>query len=310
MTGLRLVADIGGTNARFAWVEADGAPGAVWSAPVSAHTSFTEALAAFVAEAGRGRMPGEIAIAAAGPVDGDRVQLTNAPWLIEAREVADALDGAKVTLFNDLEAVALALPYLRRGDWTAVGPPLQAVARRRLLAVNVGTGFGAATAIPVGADGWVACPSEAGHMALAERNTPEWSLLDRLNAVSVEDVLSGERFVSLYRALGGASHDADRPEDIIARAPGDAQAGEAVRLFTRWLGGVSGDLVLATASWGGVFLTGGLVESWRHVADTELFRAAFTGKGKMSQRMSTVPSVVLMRKYAALLGLARALGGR
>ena len=306
MSGLYLVADIGGTNARFALVE-NGDPGPVWSIEVESASTFAEALDAFLAaNDGEPRITAA-GIAVAGPVDGGAVKLTNAPWLIRSMDVSERLGGVRVSLFNDLEAVALALPYLRPGDIASLGPPLDAVPRARLLAVNVGTGFGAATAIPVGADGWTACPSEAGHMGLATRTQEERGILDRLGASSIEDALSGERFVALYRGVGGETREDDKPEAIMARIAGDRAASEAVRLFTVWLGRVCGDLVLATASWGGVFLSGGLVESWRAVADTALFRSSFADKGKMRDRMVGVPTAVILRPNVALFGLARVL---
>jgi glucokinase len=130
--------------------------------------------------------------------------------------------------------------------------------------------------------------------------------LERLGSGCVEDALSGERFPLLYRCLGGALADEDKAETIVQRCARDDAACEAIRLFTIWLGRVCGDLVLATTSWGGVFLTGGLVESWRMVADMDLFRAAFTDKGKMSTHMQRVATVLVRRQNVALLGLARA----
>lgn len=302
----RLVADVGGTNARFAVVDAEGVMRPSWATAVSAHPTFNDALRCFLRQIDGDVRLGEAAIAAAGPVDGEDVQLTNARWHIRSSEVSTALAGARVRLFNDLEAVALALPHLDSADLAPVGAALPVRPRQRLLAVNVGTGFGAATAIPIGAAQWIACPSEAGHMSFAVRDERERSVLERLAGESVEDALSGEHFVALYSSAGGEARPGDRPEDIMERCADDRAAQEAVRLFTLWLGRVCGDLALATASWGGVFLTGGVLQSWRRVADAKLFRSAFSDKSKMRARMAGVATVFVKRRNVALLGLARA----
>src|SRR6056297_3459528 len=112
MAGHRLIVDLGGTNARFAAAAADGGIGPVTRRPLAAHGGVIEAMdAAMAADPGLAA-PASVAIGAAGPVDGDRVALTNAPWIIEAGAVSAHLGGVPVRLLNDLEAVARALPAL------------------------------------------------------------------------------------------------------------------------------------------------------------------------------------------------------
>jgi glucokinase len=308
LSPLRLVADIGGTNARFVWVEEAGRLGPFWSTRVAEHASFMSALEAFLAEAGEGKRDriGEVAVAAAGPVDAGEVQLTNAPWRIREAEIAQVLPGAGIKLYNDLEAAALALPFLEPQDVAPIGPPRQLDPGARLLVVNVGTGFNSAAAIPLGSGRWASCPSESGHMSLTVQSDEERRVIETIGteAPTVETVLSGAGFVDLYRALGGAA--AHTAETIIERHAEDSAAREAVRLATIWLARVAGDLVLAAGAWGGVCLTGGIVNSWRAVADMDLFIQTFVAKGKMRTRMSTVPAVVIQRRNLALMGLSRA----
>lgn len=307
---LRLVSDVGGTNARFALAAPDGRCEAAANLRVADFPAFDDALAAYLGRidaATRGRIA-SAAFAAAGPVEHDAVKLTNAPWRIAAPHVSDQLDGVPTAIFNDLQAVALALPFLEDQDMTRIGPPRRAAAAppERMVAVNVGTGFGAATAIPVG-DGWTACPSEAGHMSLAATDAEEAELLATLcpgRAATLEDVLSGAGVGALYAALsGGQPIPADA---VFARADKDEAARGAVGTLSHWLGRASGDLVLATAAWGGAFLLGGVVSGWHPLCDTEAFRAAFEEKGKMRARMKGVFAGVVTRQDVALLGLAKA----
>jgi glucokinase len=311
---LRLVADIGGTNARFALAGEGGALAGVETLHVSDFPTFDAALAAWLAGIDadkRGRVA-SAAFAAAGPVDGDAIKLTNAPWRLAARDISALLGGIPTGVFNDLEAVAYALPFLESTDVAAIGPQTTAAAdqRARMVAVNVGTGFGAATAMPAGG-GWLACPSEAGHMSLAPANEEEAALLAALapgRTATLEDVLSGAGVSVLHAAIsGGAAVEAG---EVFARAGADPAARRAVTLLSRWLGRAAGDLVLATAAWGGAYLLGGVVSGWHPLCEQAAFRAAFEDKGKMRARMAAVFSGVVTREDVALLGLAKApIGG-
>ncbi len=176
------------------------------------------------------------AIGAAGPVDDGYIELTNAHWTIFASEVS-AILGAPVVLMNDLEAAAHALPALQEKDLLLIGeskPDLQKA--KRLLAVNVGTGFGAATLIRTGAE-WISCSSEAGHMSfdtvrLAPHHTAR-------KFTRVEEILSGGGVPELYNLVSN-SPETLQAADIFARAKTDKHAAETLRLFTEIFAGAVG----------------------------------------------------------------------
>jgi glucokinase len=311
MTGsFRLVADVGGTNARFALAGADGVAVYALTVPVADFPRFDEALAAYLANIDtpdRERI-GSAAFAAAGPVDGETIKLTNAPWQLDRRDISDRLGGLPVGLFNDLEAVAFALPFLEERDVLPIGPVPRPAAGSggRMIAVNAGTGFGAAAAI-AGGDGWTACPSEAGHMTLAAADEQEAALFARIapgRTPTLEDVLSGSGVETLYAALSGA--EPLSAGELFACGTRDAAAGRTVDIFGRSLGRATGDLVLATAAWGGAFLLGGVVSGWHRHCDHAGFRKAFEDKGKMRTRMGGLFTGVVCRANVALLGLAKA----
>jgi len=121
-------------------------------------------------------------------------------------------------------------------------------------------------------------------------------------------VLSGAGVGALYAAIsGGVAINAGA---VFARAEDEPAARHAVALMSRWLGRAAGDLVLASAAWGGAYLLGGVVSGWAAHCDAQAFRAAFEDKGKMRVRMGGVFSGVVTRKDVALLGLAKAaIGG-
>jgi glucokinase len=300
MTGWRLVADVGGTNVRFSLADASGGLQHLKIWRLVDFSSFGDALRAYLRETDLAECDG-VAIGAAGPVDDGRVKLTNAPWVIDASDASAACGGAPVILVNDLEAAAMALPFLEAAAFQPLGagdlspPPRPA----RRLAVNVGTGFGAATLVPVG-ETWMTCPSEAGHMSLPPVLSASVAPGRRL---SVEDVLSGRGVVALYRQCGGTLElDAKSIFETVRTDPASARTCE---IFTESLGAAAGDLALATAAWGGVYLFGSVVSGWAGVADTTAFRTAFEDKGAMAARMHGVPTMLVTCADPALIGLAR-----
>ncbi|WP_088343665.1 MULTISPECIES: ROK family protein [Rhodomicrobium] len=301
----RLVADVGGSNVRFARSRAQHALSERRSYPLTDFDSFPDALAAFLDETGGAEGCSAAVVGVAGPVDGDKVKLTNAPWSLEAGEIAAMLAGAPARLINDLQAVALSLPYLEADELIPIGEAERKSApRQTMLAVNVGTGFGGATVIPAGA-GWVTNPGEPGHMRLGGCTALELELVQ--DAGCVEEVLSGRGVEPLYRRLAARAGVTGEPgvsgAKIFASASEHAVATETVRQFSALLGRVAGDLVLASAAWGGVYLCGSVVNGWAAAGGGALFRAPFEDKGPMRSRMETVYSGIIARDDAALIGL-------
>ena len=301
MSARRLVADAGGTNVRFAIADESGRLERVESFQAADFPAFKDALSAYGSGAGGLQEIGACAIAAAGPVDDGVVKLTNNDWTIDSAEISAALAGVPVAVVNDLEAVAASLPHLASGDLTPIGAPAPAHPERRtMLAVNVGTGFGAAGVIL--RDGrWYTCPSESGHMTLGPLAAVPTLPAD----ASVESVLSGSGLAKLYGRLTGGRHvAAQQAADVLAMSGRDAAAARTVEVFTDVLGRIAGDLALATCAWGGVYLCGSVATAWAATADAGRFRAAFTRKGSMHLRMLQVPTAVIRRDNAALFGLA------
>jgi glucokinase len=298
----RLVADAGGTNVRFAIADQDGHLDRVEIFQVVDFPTFLDALSAYRSTVGGLSEIETCAVAAAGPVDGDVVKLTNNKWTIDRTLVSALMGGSPVALVNDLEAVAAALPHLGLDDLAAIGLPAPVRPEQRtMLAVNVGTGFGAASAIC--RDGrWYTCPSEAGHMTLGHVEAIAALPAD----ASIESVLSGSGLARLHERLAGGARAGDTPEaaGVLAQSGRSEAAARAVEVFTAVLGRVAGDLALATCAWGGVYLCGSVATAWSAIADTGRFRAEFTRKGPMSKRMQQVPTAVIRRDLAPLYGLA------
>lgn len=312
MSAGRLVVDIGGTNARLALSTRPGVVGAAHRVKVADYATLGDAVAAFRETLGADAPFTGAAVAGAGPVDGGEIKLTNAHWRIRADDVAaHVAPGAGIRLFNDLEAVAHALPHLGRADRATLRAAADDAPAAARLAVNVGTGFGAALAVSEAGRTHVV-GGEAGHMAFGARTTEELALTADLT--SVEDALSGAGLGTLRRFFEerletGASADPERFDAaaVLRDAATDPAAAAAVRLFSGLLGRVAGDLALATNALGGVFLCGGVVEGWRgHASDWAPFWDAFGAKGKMTDRVGKIPVYAITRQDPALFGLSHA----
>lgn len=310
MTPWWLLADVGGTNARFARCDDARKMYARVDFRVIDFPTFQAALQRFVETSGGPEGCAGAAIAAAGPLEDGRVALTNADWVLSKEDVTGVLGDVRVQFANDLEAVANVLPSVPPSKVQPVGDILTpASGSSRLLVVNVGTGFGAASAVRHGPR-WTVNPSEAGHMSFGAENADELALLGAgsSDAVSVEDILSGSGVVRLYMRIceqNSEAPEADTPARIFELAAGQrACAEQTVAIFTGWLARAARNLVFATAAWDGVFLCGGVVHGWSNVASPSLFRRHFSKTGKLRSRLQATFTGIILDPDAALAGLA------
>lgn len=323
----RLLADIGGTHARLAWVQApQTAPDHLQTLPVAAHTGPAQAVRAYLqtvqAQLGaRWQAPRSAAFAVATAVSGDAVRFTNSPWAFSAQALRQELGLDALRVVNDFEALALALPRLQAAQWCSLGGPvpllLQAAAQGQtpppgtVLAVcGPGTGLGVAALVRT-TDGWQALASEGGHATLAAADALQAEVIAGVRRqyahVSAERLLCGAGLARLHVVLAAVLGRAAPPEGTPAAVVAAAQQGDdlAVRtldLFVALLGGFAGNLALTLGARGGVFIGGGIVPrlSPRAIAG---FRAPFEAKGRQADYLAAVPTVLITDTQAALGGL-------
>ena len=308
-----LIADIGGTNTRFAIVADRHAALTVFP---TVHTtdfaSIGDAIRATASATNRVR-PRSAVFALAGPIQSDTVPLTNCDWVVEpARLIGEfALD--ELVLLNDFEALALALPSLGPSDLAPIGSGAMREGGAKLV-VGPGTGLGAAGLISIG-DLHVPISGEGGHVTLApqtERDAAVFAHLERMGGgqrVSAEWVLSGPGLVRLYRAIAATDRAEPRlvlPQEISAAglAGSDPNAADALHLFATYLGRVAGDLALIFMATGGIYLAGGVARLLAAFLKTSGFRAAFDDKWPHRALMESMATVVITHRSPALTGIA------
>ena len=309
-----LLADLGGTNARFAvgQISPNGEVAITQSASlrVRDYATADAALEAYLQRASGDRFD-FAALACAGPVEAGRVNLTNLGWRLSECELAAALGLERVKVLNDLAAVAWAAPALGHADLRAVGA---APFRPGIIAVlGVGTGSNCAVSVPGAAEGDVVLVGEAGHAGFAPCDELEIEIWRRLNArfgrVSVERLASGPGVLNIYLALcdiAGSRPGCETPEAVSLLADGgDAIADQALDRFALVLGGVAGDCALASGA-RSLYVAGGVAPGLLTADRTAAFRARFEDKGRFAARMEQIGVFIIVHPHASMIGAERA----
>jgi len=162
-----LVADIGGTNARFALADLDTLElSEIRQVLCADHPSLEAALGDYVG--GLSQLPERAAIAVAAPVTEEDISLTNSAWFFAKEELCRNLRLKQLHVLNDFEALALSLPHLTGAELHQIGGATP-VERATKAVLGPGTGLGVAGLVWSG-DGWIALPGEGGHMSLGADN--------------------------------------------------------------------------------------------------------------------------------------------
>lgn len=313
----RLLADIGGTNARFAWQAGPGAPiGHLRVLRAADFPTLSSALHAYIDGLGLGR-PAVAAIAIANPITGDLVRMTNHHWSFSQSAVQAEFGLRALRLLNDFTALALALPDIPAHELRPVGGGAP-VAGAAVGLIGAGTGLGVSGLFPDGRGGWIPIEGEGGHVTLPAVSARERLVMDGLMArhgrASAERLLCGQGLLETCQILcaadgvaaPGLQSAADVTEAALTgRLP---QAVETLHLFCEQLGSVAGNLALTLGARGGVYIGGGIVPRLGDWFDRSGFRARFENKGRFRTYLQATPVwVITSPQSPALSGAARAL---
>ena len=323
-----LVADIGGTNARFGIVtggrqfrDADGIIGTQYTFArrqtfkVASYPSLEHVLYDYLKTIAPALRPRGGCAALACPIVGRRVKLTNASWEISADAIRQHFEFDHFELINDFAALALSCGQLRAQDVqsikTGTGRPL---ANRMVL--GPGTGLGIAGILHQQSR-WVPIAGEGGHANLAPVTKLELEVIRsailEVGHVSAEYFLSGPGLVNLHRNLarvkGLSLPNPDKPllpEQITKAAieKRDTLCRDTLSLFCSLLGAVAGNCALIYGAVGGVYLAGGILPHFMSFLKQSDFVERFSNKGIMSPYLHNVPVHWVSHQSPAFLGAA------
>jgi glucokinase len=316
-----LVADIGGTNARFGWVAADSdRVDHVTTLPVVSHAGPAVAITSYLSML-RSRLgadyqpPRAAALAVATAVASDTVAMTNSGWAFSRRLLQEELALDELLVLNDFEALALSLPRLRSDQLLPIGPLRVGAATGAMAVIGPGTGLGVAGIVP-SRGGWVAVPGEGGHATLAPANDFESQVLAAARAefehISAERFLSGIGLPVLHRAVArvlGQQATSLTAEEVVERglARTDAVCDRTLDLFCALLGSFSGGVALTLGARGGVFIGGGIVPRLGERFFVSEFRERFEAKGRFRDYLGAIPTALITDTLVALTGATFAL---
>ncbi len=319
-----LIADIGGTNARFALVGDDGITRDVLRLACRDYPTLLDACSHYLAQTGGAERPRAAAIAVASPVAGDEVKMTNHVWSFSIEETRRRLGLDNLAVINDFVAIALSLPHLFGEDVAKIGAG-EAQPHAATGVLGPGTGLGVSAMIPTGL-GWTPLTSEGGHVTAPAFDDREAAVLavvrrHRREAgkdehVSSERVISGPGLVNLYRAIaevdGQSADPAITPAECTRRAINGSCtiAVKTLAMFSEVLGTIAADLALTLNARGGIYIAGGIVPQLGDTFIKSGFRARFEDKGRFGGYLQSIPTWVVVEPLPAFVGLATLVGGR
>ncbi|MET0980919.1 MAG: glucokinase [Telluria sp.] len=310
--GPRLLADIGGTNARFALERGPGCVDAIATLACAGYPRFQDAVRAYLA--GQPDAAGHVrhaVIAIANPVEGDQVKMTNHCWAFSLDAARAELGLDTLLAVNDFAALAMAVPQMAAADLVQVGggaPALDGV----IGLVGAGTGLGVAGLLPVQGR-WTVLQSEGGHVAFSPADRREQDILDycrrRWDHVSAERLVSGPGLALIREALAarvGLEAAPLEPAAIVEYAldARDPLCMETLDVFCAMLGTVAANLAVTLCARGGIYIGGGVVPRLGEWFARSPFRARFENKGRFSDFTARIPCFVIHAPYPALGGAA------
>jgi glucokinase len=305
-----LVADVGGTHARFALADIDtGKIHAYRKSKVVEFESLEAAATNYLASVGY--RPTKACFAVAGPVTDDVIRLTNANWSFTRDSIQRAAGLNSLVIANDYEALAHSLPYLTAGDLLQIGGE-KARERSTKVVIGPGTGLGVA-ALAWSEERWCPISGEGGHTSFAATTAEEFAITQYMRKdydhISAEMLISGpglSRVYGILREMQDGSR-ADISAAVIVERAGDGSdriAQRVTELFAGWLGSFAGDAALMFGARGGVYVAGGIPPRILDILIAGHFRKRFEFKGRMADYVKNIPAFVILNDDAGLRGAA------
>lgn len=307
-----LIADIGGTNARFGIVDNKGVHDLVYL-ECRNYTGPTEAAEAYLKKVGLSNenRPEIGVFAVAGPVMGDLVNFTGSPWAFRISQVKEQLKLNIFEVMNDFKAVALAIPDVSPTLLQKIGGG-EAKKGWSKGVLGPGTGLGVASLFWSGSD-YLAVPGEGGHVTMPATSDREFDIFHRLRVkyhhISAERVCSGKGLENLYNAIRVLDHKFDLPDLEAPEISKNAMNGscvackESLDLMLAFLGRVAGNLALTLNAHGGIYIAGGIPTKLGDYFFQSKFLEEFKTKGRMSDLMEDIPVYLIKHDAIGLLGL-------
>lgn len=316
-----LVADIGGTNARFALASLVPGKSATDARSIEIRDYAAFPCADFnnphdlIQQYLQNRKSNKIraaCLAVAGPVRGNGAYLTNLGWDIDGDQVKCDLALGNVVIANDFQALARSVTALDKKNLLRLHEADPVSNPGPMAVMGPGTGFGLSQ-IFIANDAVTVVPTEGGHASFVphgDLETAVWNEVHKsMGRITVETLMSGIGVLRIYRAicsLKGLSPLNYEPSTIsqLALEASDQACIDTLSVFCSMLGGVAADVALTQGTTGGVFLGGGILPKIAAFVEKSRLIESFLDKPPMEDYVAKIPVSLIVDPEAALVGAA------
>jgi glucokinase len=305
-----LIADIGGTNARFALADDKG----FYEEKVlqcADYPGIVEAAKDYISML-KGAKPKKAAFAIAGPITSDWFEMTNHLWSFSIEQTQKDLGLEDFALINDFKAIALGIPHIGNKDKIQIGGDQKPQEHGAIAVLGPGTGLGIASLFWDGKR-YRANPGEGGHVTMPAKTQREFDIFRTMRYkyrhVSAERVCSGKGLVNIYNAIRILDGHEDVPErtaeeiSVAAISKACPVSEEALDKMIAFLGSVAGNLALTLGANGGVYIAGGIPAKLGDYFFTSRFRSEFDAKGRFDTYLGKIPTYLITHPFIAFVGL-------
>jgi len=271
-------------------------------------------------------------IGVAGPIQNQRVKITNLGWDIESKKLSLLSKINNIELINDFSVLIYGIPFFNRTQYEVIQGTLNSDYKnnQKLIAIiGAGTGLGMSRGLITPKSIFI-FPSEGGHREFSPRTENEWELVKwlkkklNIQRVSIERIVSGTGLgmiarwklddplnenhplqETLKKMDSDKSAFTDLPALVWAKAnKGDKLMSEALQLWLNAYGSAVGDLALQDLCSSGLWISGGTAEKNLDGINSSHFLNAFSNKGRFQSYLKEIPLIVLKDPEATLFSSA------
>jgi len=304
-----LVADIGGTNARFAYK--DDVSNELSNFSYLKCTDFENIFDAikYYQEENNLHIK-NMSIAVASTTKHDAIKFTNNHWNFKQSSVFEYFKLDKLIFINDFVAQSLCFSTFYKdltidpslNNKTALNNNLDIVRpgipikKAPLLVTGPGTGLGVCTLLNLDGSS-IAIEGEGGHSSFAPNSDIEVELLQFLRKkydhVSNERIVSGSGIEEIFKFIlsrqGKQSSKMKAPEIGEKALLGEQDAMNSVKLMFSILGTIVSSVILINGAQGGVILSGGITPKLHRIFKESNFEKNLLNKGRRYNYIKDVP---------------------
>lgn len=308
-----LIADIGGTNGRFAIFDGEGIR-EFKAFRCADYSTLQEMMSNYFSSLSIA-LPKVAVLAVATYVTDDCVSFTNLSWEFSVKEVKRQFAFDSLKVINDFTAISIAVPTLRGEQLIQVGGNKNSDAAAAKAIIGPGTGLGVSGLFSHD-NNWLPIQGQGGHVTWGALSPFEQEMFnyisDQHNPISAEHLLSGKGIKLIYESIcvvNGSQNKYLENNEIVSRGTSytDDECVKTVEFFCGVLGRVAGDLALTLGARSGVYIAGGIVS---HLTDflisSGVFRENFQRKGCMSAYMQDIPAYIINEGKVGLIGAIEA----